>query len=742
MGLLEIELDRQLFTNLVLFLTKQSPIPDPTFEVLGANRLIRRFECTGVHVGESAPGVEPPPGVVPVRAALRVGHASVAELEQTGDAETLSDATGWLLVGLEKRGGQQALAVRLIRMDVAGRPVTERFDRSASARFGRPPLAVFPVPLPAAIGDLPITGAAVFLSDRAATLRLSLAGQDLWGPRADRLVGLEKQWLLRMSPEIFSDLLGLQMAKAISPPPGGTEVISAPSTTWTQTMILRPGQPPEPVGWGVNGEFRLKKRNACGLLGNVDVKVTVRTTLMPVADPATGKVTFWLEITVNADNGSTFDCWVAEGGTVISAFFGGVPLLGIAVPLASLAIVGGAIDDELHDAVSDVDPGGGFVLIDRGNNFTVHQQTIDLDLSDLSEILTLDHAVAGPDGLLLGGPAAPKATFIGLVQHAATFDPPGGTPLRGAWSSGYSCKIGWRASFELTRIHITDPVVALDGSPVPGPGGPLRLPVAVFPTSYVEPAADWTIDLPPTVPDQFVSVVGDLWSYVGPTGTRLMNHEAAHLILHTSAGLRRYPIGRVSQPPAPPSATELVVLKGNCEMLVHRSDDVRWLVDPPEFDYGHDPLRHWRLRLDAVLDTVLVEAVHPDGRVETVAIVGAGPAVVEVVTDQDVELRLSRAGDNAPAARAEVTQQWLLPTAAADLGGVPAGLSVRGDRVETVAPRAVLSLSTGRLAGGPPTTPPASVTLPDGRVAAVHGGRLVVAVPFGGAAVRQLPPDQ
>jgi hypothetical protein len=65
------------------------------------------------------------------------------------------------------------------------------------------------------------------------------------------------------------------------------------------------------------------------------------------------------------------------------------------------------------------------------------------------------------------------------------------------------------------------------------------------------------------------------------------------------------------------------------------------------------------------------------------------------------------------------------------------GLTVTGDRVEVVHPRTALSLSAGQLDNGRAPTPHAAVALPDGRVAALHRGRLVLAVPFGGVAVRQ-----
>lgn len=92
--------------------------------------------------------------------------------------------------------------------------------------------------------------------------------------------------------------------------------------------------------------------------------------------------------------------------------------------------------------------------------------------------------------------------------------------------------------------------------------------------------------------------------------------------------------------------------------------------------------------------------------------------------------------------RAQVVQQWLLPIADTALNGAPGELIVDGDTVQVSHRPTVFSLSTGLAIATPsggPARPPSTVDLPDGRIAAVHEGRLILAEPFGGAAARDRP---
>ncbi|NUR31023.1 MAG: hypothetical protein HOV83_35105, partial [Catenulispora sp.] len=89
--------------------------------------------------------------------------------------------------------------------------------------------------------------------------------------------------------------------------------------------------------------------------------------------------------------------------------------------------------------------------------------------------------------------------------------------------------------------------------------------------------------------------------------------------------------------------------------------------------------------------------------------------------------------------RAQVVQQWLLPTTSAPLNGAPAELTVDGDNVHVAHRPTVFALSTGLPVSDGPARTPKAIDLPDGRIAAVHNGHLIIGEAFGGAAVRTEP---
>lgn len=755
MGLIEIEIDRMNFQYLVTFLVRKSAIPDPTFEVLGDDRLIRSFDCANVSLGDIAPGLEPPPGIIAAKVDVSIGHASVAELEADPTAKTVTQATGWVYVSLVPipgklnfvvTKGKSLLIADLIRIDVPGRPITERFDSPNSRRWGRQPLGSLPIPLPAIVHSSPVTGSAVMLSEKAATIRVATAWQNIFDAPADRLVALESLWDLRVSPEVFTELLMDALQKSVTPaPPGGAELIEAPSVNWAQTSVARgPGGAVglgDVFGWGAVGSYRLKKHKACG---DADVSVTVHTTLLPVPDYSNQTLTIYLEISADADDGTTFTCWLENLGvwTGLAGFFT-EGVFAIGVGLVGFAVVGDQVEEGVGQGVQGHAPEQGFTSLGGGTNFSDYSMTVNLDLGALSEVgATMEYGQSSADGVVFAGNLEIlKAIFI---EHKPTYDPAAGSTLSGTWASGYKCDTGWHASFELPRIHITDPIVD------PSKGTKLfDQEVALFDTSWVVPPTHWKIDSGPTVIDKFVSIVGDLWAYTGPTPVGHGPHRpprAGHVFLHTSAGIARFEIARVPPPPGQPSEAELVINRGNCSQLVARFHDIRWLVDPPEFDYGHDPLRNWIVTLPEVplgtqIGVVGVQDGIPTQRLAYMMMEQNKSVTIEMVTDRETELRIEHNLD-APLERAKINQQWLLPTTTAALSGEAVGLERKGDRVEATPAGTVLSVSTGSVLGQDESTmPPPSLALPDGRIAAVHGSRLVLAYPFGGIAVRAPIPD-
>lgn len=112
---------------------------------------------------------------------------------------------------------------------------------------------------------------------------------------------------------------------------------------------------------------------------------------------------------------------------------------------------------------------------------------------------------------------------------------------------------------------------------------------------------------------------------------------------------------------------------------------------------------------------------------------------VEVVTDGETELAIDHTLREAPPG-ARLTQRWLLPMAIAEFHGVATSLVQSGDDVHVIGADRLVTLSTltGRTGRAADALPPSSLTLADGKVAAIHGNALVIAVPHGGSAARSV----
>jgi hypothetical protein len=166
-------------------------------------------------------------------------------------------------------------------------------------------------------------------------------------------------------------------------------------------------------------------------------------------------------------------------------------------------------------------------------------------------------------------------------------------------------------------------------------------------------------------------------------------------------------------------------------------------VDPPSFDYGHEPLRHWTVIVaNALAGTRIAVSSHQAGmRSQTLAtttVEQTGPVSIEVITDSRTEIHLSHdQTDGLTGVR--IGQQWLLPIATTPAVGTPTRLLFDGDQITATAAAATLSVTTGAVDAPDATAspPPATVALPDGRVAAWHNDQLILAYPFGGTATPQ-----
>lgn len=785
MGVFEIEIERMQFQNLLSAIVRLTTIPEPTLEVLGDDQLITDFQCANVQLTDTPSGLRPPPGIISARADLMIEYTTRAEIE-AGAAPRSTKAVGWLhvtvpIVSVPPKITSQgetffpdkiSIAVSVIRIDVPGRPVTERLDRPLSFYDGYPksiwhgrPLGTVPVPVPEALRDkdAPLAVSAVFQSATTVTIRLGTAGQNVFEALADRRTRADvdqKTWLIRVSPEIFTDKLARALVKSLTPPKDDIEVLVPPSVRWVQTQLMAPGVPPAalpglvqaPVGglfaakdgsWGAEGSYRFKKRHACG---DADVTATVFTKLIPVPDVENKRLLIYLEIGANPDSGTTFKCWWEKLGAVTLAGLLAFPFEAVTFGLLTYGLASGMVTDEVHKGVYGQQPPGGFELVGGGNDFVIYKLETKLDLGDLDKLgASIGYGVSRADGVVLAGSLDATAAAVGTV-HAPVFEPNDGL-LFGTWSSGYRCGTGWHAAFELPKIHIRNKVVQQASGELV-----IDQPVAVFNTSWTTPSKHWSIERPATKIDQYVTVTGDIdvYTHTDDTPTPSDNRVAVEsnpiflsdgqVFLHTDAGLRNYVIGRIPPPPAPPSPTAFAAMRVECMRLVHQRDDVHWLVAPPAFDYGHAALRHWTIDVANALagtriDVTGVQSDLPPQTIASMTVEQTGPVSIEVVTGPQTELRIMH--DHAGSLEnVHIGQQWLLPTTMTPAAGTPTRLLLDGDQVVATPAQATLSITTGG-AGSEDRTPvslPPSLELPDGRVAVWHEHHLILAYPFGGIA--------
>lgn len=752
MALIEIKIARDQFVQLGLALSKASAIPDPTLEVLGDDRLITSFKWVGFELGVQPAGLDPPQGKVAALAKVEIGHASLAELEANPAATTVTNASATIFVSALYKGPQCWLVLELIRIDVPGRPTTARFDSTGSKRFGRPPVARQSLETEAVLAGTNIAWTAVLLSAGAVTIRVATRPTDavLAPPVAEELITEEgRDWVIRISPEFFTDLLLDQLNIAVNPPPAGCAVEDSPSVGWG--LVAVGGQ----YGFGAAGSFGLVKSED-GMFGSVNVSVTIAASLLLIPDVSTGQLTARLQITADPSSWDSFRVWLAKGAFLAALPFAGSVLPAFGVAIGGLAIIGDIIGAETSKTVKEKSIAG-FTMVSSGDAHVIHQQV--QNLPDPGPESSISAATVGPDGLVASG----SWNIFAVVTHKVTFAPPGGTTLKGAWAAGFDCKL-WNASYELQRIHVTDEIWTVDQS-----AKLFEREVEIFETSIVVPTQHWRIDYPPAVVDQWVQVIGDAESTTvqlpapdifedgdgnihlsQPVGHLVVGllPPAGHIWLHSSAGLRRYEIGAVVSPPDPPSGAELAQMVVNCKNWGQRwvtpEMVAKWLPNPPPFDYGHEPLRQWMLSLDGVPvgGNIAVYEVRDGERTRLAASFAADrplPVTIEVITDRHTELEIEHDLNIAPR-HARLSQRWLLPTSTTVTDSQAIQLSRSGQNVEVEfapPPTKLLRNSPTQDTRRPAVGSPLSLNLSAGKVAAVHGNRAVIAYPFGGASTRR-----
>jgi hypothetical protein len=348
----------------------------------------------------------------------------------------------------------------------------------------------------------------------------------------------------------------------------------------------------------------------------------------------------------------------------------------------------------------------------------------------------------GEAGLLVTG----DMNDIPLTVHAEPHFTPDGGVIDGGWVGAFSCKNNqWRQTYELPYIQISDQ--AMIASTVFA-----RLPVKVFPTSSAVPPALWSLEVVTGGFDEAVEIICHADASDHPPvppllrPPRIRPRPAGFAFIHTSAGLKRFDLAAIQPSRSAPDEFQLAPMRVNCRNFGRDWRDPRvvaaWLVDPPEFDFGHPALRHWQLTFsDVPRGATIVVHGYRDGEVTdqftSLTTHKNGQAVIEIVTDAQTDLAVDHTLEDAPAG-VRLSQRWLLPIHIAEFHGTAAGVVQDGNDVHVVGKERVASLSllTGR--AHQTTTAPFSLTLSDGRVAAIHGSSLVVAIPHGGTAARAL----
>jgi len=733
MGLIELEFTTQTFQGVIQLLISAAPLPTPTFAVLGSDRLISKLTWDAVTIAGGPPELAPPAGALLARADVMIGHASIAEFAASPTLQETA-ATAWLFVGVSASSGSpHRLTVDIVRIDVPGRPTTPPL--SPPVRLGGLPTAL-DISLPDGVVAV---AQAILAADDVCTVRFATSTEEnLFAPPANRVKALEQSWALHVSGQVVAEQLRKQLQEVAKSLPADVQVEQPADAGWVQLLN---GQ------WGAIGGLGLKKVNACdGPLGSPDLSVSVSAVLLLTEDttnPDPAKqntLTYSLGIKTDASDWDSFRCWLASGLGPLALVL--VPPWGI----DSIAAVGIRVTTAEGDALGGISLGGSWKKLAGDDTSASYEMTTPIPkigptIGDVPPI--------GPDGVVVAGPLTPFPADQVVVPAGTD-----GGALTGAWVGSFSCKKNtWGQTFELPYVVITETAQL---------GGQLfaRMPVTIFATSTALPADQWSVEIVPDTPDQIARVISHATAAAHPTAGTASDPRVVpvnpspfakptgHAFIHTSAGLKRFDLGPVPSSKAAPDDLQLIPMRVNCRNFGRGFTDPRivasWLVDPPYVDYGHDPLRQWQLTISEIPrgESVVVNGYRGGEVTEPLATVVASetaPVAIEVVTDAETELVIDHTlGHASPDAR--LMQRWLVPTHVVEFAGRATALTAIDGHVDVLAAEHLVTVSTetGDAGAREPAAPPYSITLPSGKVAAVHGNQLVIGFPLGGAAARSL----
>lgn len=753
MAFIEIEMTAVNFNNLVKFIAFKGPIPVPVINALGPTRLIAEFTWNDASIGAAPPGFVRPTGTLTARCNVTLRHVSTSELDTDPSALGLTtNGAAWVLL----RVNQLALTMELLAIDVPNAPT----------QWFMPTVTVSTFPVPNLGGPRP-AAATLLMRDDIVTLRFATnVTDDLQATPMNVLSSVGDGWSIRLSGEFFVEQLVARLQDGIAKLPSGTSLEDAPSASWGQ----HDGQ------WAAIGSMGVEKEDACpGLFGDVDVSVTIDVVLTPSANIASSVPQLNLTLALNSDasDWDAFRCWLGSGG-FLSDLLGYVatPLIGpgaaglgfLTGNITSLIAIAETVRLDAGREMKDNAPTG-FTLVSSSATSALYTNQLPLPtlLTTASNGQTngvLQTPQTGPFGMLISG-----SILIVPPTHTRTFNP-GSTALASKMQNVYRCKTRrWGHAVSVQFVEITDELnlVGSDFGPVP---------VTVFPTTMVIPATSWLVDSDSPIVDQIVNVknVNPSTAKAGDTG---------RLYLHTSAGLRRYDISPI--PPIPePTDTDTMHAVARCyknTRIFKAWEEIRWLVDPPPGDANIDPMRQWLFTFKELAEGTRIEinGINQSNNLQQLGVFVAtkrGEAAIELITDSGTELVLAHNQQQLDNAR--MFQRWLIPLRVIDIRE-PGLRLIRSSSLIVVAQRNGMfthDFATGasrrqtgefhitKVASGgieaveqrrwrlasltntpaaqstsvtssqpPETLLPFSLPLPGGKVAALFGSRLLIAVP-------------
>jgi hypothetical protein len=533
-----------------------------------------------------------------------------------------------------------------------------------------------------AIGSQPIVGASLMSGGSAVALRFAtLATDPLFAPVLDLVGEGGTKWAIRLAGELFVEQVLGALHDALNPPPNGAQIEDSPSASWNTST----------GSWAAVGSAGIVQHDACkGLLWDTDVSVEIDVSLTPWIPESLDKLNLSLHVSTDASDWDTFRCWL--GG---ASFLGLIPIAGIGLSIYGLVKTAEVIGERAGAAIPSSIGAGTFVKTNGGTSWTDYGANVPLPKPDPDHSWITD-AKVDQRGVLVWG----DFPIIPPDGQQAAFQPAPGN-LGGSWSGHYECRTSsWVQEFGLDSIEITDDAML-------GATRLARVPVSIFPTSKIEPAAYFAID-PSPIPlvDQWLSIETLVNPPAGTTG---------RLYLHTSAGIRRFDLGPVPAVPDQPSELELAIYKVGCfRWMVEWPAwmELKWLVDPPPDGLVGPAYRQWLIRMSHVRrgETFGLHLRRGDerlGAIQTHTTPQTGPLAFEVITGADEELAIEHDWTEPPVEIA-MAERWLVPMTIVD-APIGAGKLVRGGSLLATAGNEhvlVYDLATGRqasIATGPDT---------------------------------------